>query len=86
MLHKVRQVNHKSVQVYTERLYALANDAVMKKDKALVESQLEGLFNGGLYHDNLCMKVMRKSKNISGCSTVCIGRRKFVKEISLQVK
>ena len=28
----------------------------------------------------------RKSKEISGCSTVCIGRTKFVKEISVEVK
>ena len=28
----------------------------------------------------------RKSKNISGCSTVCIGRTKLVKEISIKVK
>ena len=34
----------KTVQVYAERLYALAQDAFEKTDKALVESQLIGFF------------------------------------------
>ena len=38
MLCKARHVKHESVQVYTERLYALANDAFAKVDKAVVES------------------------------------------------
>ena len=76
MLHKVRQIKNGSVQVYTETLYALANDVFVKVDKAVVESQLVGLHEG---HE-------RKPKNISGCSMICIGRTKFEKEISTKVK
>ena len=39
----------KLFQVYAERLYALAQDAFEKTDKALVESQLTGFFIDGLY-------------------------------------
>ena len=49
------------MQVYTERLYALANDAFAKVDKAVIESQLVGFFIDGLYHDFLCIKVMREN-------------------------
>ena len=61
MLHKARQVNHESVQVYGERLYALANGAFTKGDKAVVESQLVRFSLMGLYHDFLHMKVMREN-------------------------
>ena len=57
MFHKGRQVKNESVQFYKEILYALANDAFTKVDKAVVESQLVGLFIDGLYHDFLCMKL-----------------------------
>ena len=33
MLHKARQTRSETVQVYAERLYALANDAFAKVDK-----------------------------------------------------
>ena len=55
MLHNSRQVKHEPVQVYGEKLHALANDAFTKVDKAFVESQPEW---GGLYCDFLCIKVM----------------------------
>ena len=73
MLHKARQVKNESVQVYTGRLYALANVAFPEIDNAIVESQLVGISIDGLYHDFLHTKVMRenpKIKNISGHSTV----------------
>ena len=38
VLCKVRQTKSESVQVYAERLYALANDAFAKVDKHVVES------------------------------------------------
>ena len=47
-----------NVQVYTERLYALANDALAEVDKAVVESQLVGFFIDVLNYYFLCMKVM----------------------------
>ena len=61
MLGKARQTKSKTVQVYVERLYALANDAFAKVDKGVIESQLVGFFIDGLFHDNLRMKVMRKN-------------------------
>ena len=65
----------------------MANDAFVKVDKAVVKSQLVGFFIDGLYHDLLCMKVKRKkSKNISDCNIICIGRTKIAKEISIKVK
>ena len=84
MLCKSRQVKSESAQVYAERLYALANDAFANLGKAVVESQLVGFFIDGLYHDFLHMKVMRKSKNILGCSAICIGRTKLWKGFQLK--
>ena len=60
MLHKTQQNKTETFQVYTERLYALAQDAFEKTDKALVESQLIGFFIDGLYYDFLHMKVMQE--------------------------
>ena len=46
----IRQVKSKmSVQVYAEWLYALANDAFVKLDKAFAESKLVGFFIYGSY-------------------------------------
>ena len=42
-------------------MYALANDAFAKVDKAVEESQLVGFFIDALYHDFLCMKVIREN-------------------------
>ena len=42
MLCKARQTKSVTVQVYTERLYALANGAFAKVDKGVVEAQLVG--------------------------------------------
>ena len=41
-------------------MYALAEDALEKTDKALVESHLIGFFIDGLYYDFLHIKVMRE--------------------------
>ena len=60
MSHMARQLKNECVQVYAERLHALENVAFAKVDKAVVESQLVGFFIDGLYHDFLCMKVMRE--------------------------
>ena len=58
MLCKARQHKTETVQVFAERLYALAQDAFEKTNKALIESQLLGFFTDGLYDDCLHMKVM----------------------------
>ena len=59
MLHKARQTKSETVQVYAERLFALANDAFAKVHKGVVESQLVGFFIDGF--------------NFSSCCTICIG-------------
>ena len=56
-----RQTKIETVQIYAERLYALAINAFAKADKGIVESQLVGFFIEGLFHDYLRMKVMRKN-------------------------
>ena len=43
------------------RLYALANDTITKVNKAVVDSQQDGFFIDGLYHDFLHMKVMKEN-------------------------
>ena len=45
MLCKARQSKNEIVQIYAERLYALANDAFAKVDK-VVESRLVSLLMG----------------------------------------
>ena len=62
MLHKARQTKGKTVQVYAEMLYALANDAFTKVDKGVVESQIVGFFIDGLVYDYLKIKVMRENR------------------------
>ena len=47
---------------YTEGLYAFANNAFTKEDSTVVESQLVGFVTDWLYHDFLCMKVMRENQ------------------------
>ena len=76
MLHKLRQVKHESVQVYAERLYALANDVLTKVDNTVVESQLVGFFTYGLYmRFSIREGHKRKSKNISGCSKSALAEK-----------
>ena len=53
MVHKKRQVKHESVQVYTERLYGLANDAFTKADRVAVELKLVEVVIDGVYHGNI---------------------------------
>ena len=57
MIHEAKQVKNESAQAYAERLYALANDAFIKVDKAVVVSQVVGFYIDGLYHYFLCKKA-----------------------------
>ncbi|MEW8543127.1 MAG: hypothetical protein AB2693_06290 [Candidatus Thiodiazotropha sp.] len=61
LLRKVRQGSTENVQLYAERLLALARDAFEGQDgnNNAVERQLIGFFADGLYHDYLRIKVMR---------------------------
>lgn len=57
LLRKVRQKRDESIQVYAERLLALAEDAFDDVDAA--NEQLIGFFIDGLQHDYMKMKIMR---------------------------
>lgn len=61
LLRKVRQGSSENVQLYAERLLALARDAFEGQDgnNVAVERQLIGFFADGLHHDYLRIKVMR---------------------------
>ena len=61
MLCNARQPKNETVQVYDERLYALANDAFAKVDKGVLESQVVGFSIDHLFHVYLTMKVMREN-------------------------
>ena len=82
---KVWQIKKQSVQVYAERLDALANDAFVKVDKAGVESQLGGFFIDWLYNDFLCMKVMTENP-WTFQAAVQSALTEVEKEISIKVK
>ena len=57
LLRKVKQRQGESIQVYAERLLALAEDAF--NDVAAADEQLVGFFVDGLSQDYMKMKVMR---------------------------
>ena len=73
------------LQVYAERLYALANDALAKVDKGVVESQLVGFFIDGLFHDCLRMKVMRENpKTFQAAVQSTLAEQKLRKRFQLR--
>lgn len=59
LLRKVKQKSGESIQVYAERLLALAEDAF--DDLGAANQQLVGFFIDGLWQDYMKMKVMRKN-------------------------
>ncbi|MCG7874780.1 MAG: hypothetical protein N0C90_00440 [Candidatus Thiodiazotropha endolucinida] len=63
LLRKVKQKYDENVQLFGERILALARDAFAGQDPTLdaVQRQLIGFFVDGLHHDYLRIKVMRES-------------------------
>ena len=59
MLRRIKQSKGESIQVYTERLLTLAEDAFKGQDDALVQCRLIGYFIDRLLFDFMKMKVMR---------------------------
>ena len=85
VLHKERQTKSETVQVYAERLYALANDVFSTVDKDAVESKLVGFFIDGLFHDYLRMKVMWENpKNFQGSLQSALAERNLRKLFQLR--
>lgn len=70
LLRKVKQALHENVQLFAERLLALAEEAFAGQPGGLqaVETQLIGFFIDGLAHDYLKMKVMRDNPNTLGAA------------------
>ena len=61
LLRKVRQKPDDNIQLYAERLLALAEEALLIKqaDIQTIQTQLVGFFIDGLAYDYLKIKVMR---------------------------
>ena len=65
LLRKTRQTDSESVQIFSERILQVAEDAYPKietKDKSLVQQQLINAFIDGLSSDYIKMKVMRDDR------------------------
>ncbi|XP_060082374.1 uncharacterized protein LOC132561689 [Ylistrum balloti] len=63
LLRKAKQKSDDSVQIFAEKLLALADEAYanMQRGNPAVEQQLVGFFVGGLLNDSLKMKVMQEN-------------------------
>lgn len=61
LLRKIKQKQGENIQVYAERLLALADEAYPNQVHAAIDQQLIGFFIDGLQHDYMKMKVMREN-------------------------
>ena len=63
LLRKCKQKQGESVQIFAERLLALAEEAYANESSGakIIDRQLVGFFIDGLYHDYLKLKVMREN-------------------------
>ena len=91
VLRRIRQGPSESVQMYSERLLRVAEDAYPQSCQAdkysyeLVQKQLLDIFCDGLFHDYLRMKVMRaNSKTISEGVEVAIQEQNLRKRFNLR--
>ena len=77
---------HETVQVYAERLFALAQEAFAGQQRGVgaVESQMVGFFVDGLYLDFLKMKVMHDNPNtFQGAVTTAMNEQKLCRRFNL---
>ena len=91
VLRRIRQGPSESVQMYSERLLRVAEDAypqscqVDKYSCELVQKQLLDIFCDGLFHDYLRMKVMRaNSKTFAEGIEVAIQEQNLRKRFNLR--
>ena len=87
LLRKVRQNPNENVQLFAERLLALAEEAFVGQPGGLpaVETQLIGFFIDGLAHDFLKMKVMRDNPNtLAAAVASAMGEQNLRKRFELR--
>ena len=78
LLRQTKQKLSETVQVYAERLFALAQEAFVGQQGGLgaVESQIIGFFVDTLYHDFLKMKGMHGNPNtFQGAATLVMNEQ-----------
>ena len=88
LLRKTRQGDNESVQIYSERLLQVAEDAypnAQEADKAIVQQQLVNAFCDGLAFDYLKMKVMREDpKTLEDAVRVAMREQNLRKRFNLR--
>ena len=85
LLRKVRQKPNENIQVYAERMLALAKDAFIGQMGDSVQTQLVGFFIDGLAHDYTKMKVMRENPaNLQAAITVATTDLNLQKRFDLR--
>ena len=87
LMRKVKQNPTENVQLFAERLMALAEEAFEGQAEGLqtVETQLIGFFIDGLAHDYLKMKVMRDNPNTLGAAVAsAMGEQNLRKRFELR--
>ena len=91
VLRRIRQGPDESVQMYSERLLRVAEDAYppsCQADKSgydLVQRQLLDIFCDGLFHDYLRMKVMRaNSKTFEEAVEIAMQEQNLRKRFNLR--
>jgi hypothetical protein len=85
MLRKMKQGENEPVQVYSERLWRIAEDAYPKnmgspETKALVEKQLVDIFGDGLYHSYMRMKLLREDPRTYEAAVECAMREQNLRQ------
>lgn len=87
LLRGVKQSPDENVQLFAERLLALAEESFIDQQGGLqaVETQLIGFFIDGLAHNYLKMKVMRDNPNTLGAAVAsAMGEQNLRKRFELR--
>ena len=88
LLRKTKQKDTESVQIYSERLLQVAEDAypdIQEDNKALVQRQLVDAFVDGLAFEYLKMKVMREDpKTLEDAISVAMKEQNLRKRFNLR--
>ena len=88
LLRMVKQKSDENVQLFAERLLALAEEAFIGQTggTTAIERQLVGFFIDGLAHDYLKMKVMRENPNtLQAAVTSAMNEQNLRKRFNLRV-
>ena len=85
LLRKVRQKPNENIQVYAERMLALAEDAFIGQMGDSVQTQLVGFFIDRLAHDYMKMNVMRENPaDLQAAITVATAEHNLRKRFDLR--